>query len=361
MARRLRIQFQDAIYHVMSRGDRRESIFLDDRDRSTFLKTLEQTCRKTDWRIHAFTLMPNHFHLVPETPKANLAAGMKWLLGTYTSRFNRRHGLTGHLFAGRYKSIVVGDQGGYVRTVCDYVHLNPARAKLITSDTPLRQYKWSSFPIYCADPNDRPKWLEVRHLLAESGIESDTRAGRLLYEKQIEWKRTKPESQETEATWDDWCLAAEAYRKELLAKVGEKKGRWHYGPELAESDEAKAIQILEKELTERSLTLIALKKLPKGHEEKVAIAQILRKETTMTLDWISDRLKMGSRTYLGHLLYWKGKKARKRRKKQQSAKTQSAQSKYRSGSAKPITSDQPSSPTSNKPKDNSTILLTDPI
>src|SRR5207244_7745998 len=107
MARRLRVQYPGAIYHLMNRGDRREPIFKDDQDRRCFLETLAEACRKTNWQVHAYCLMPNHFHLVLETPKPNLVAGMKWFLGTYTSRFNRRHKLVGHLFSGRYKSLVV--------------------------------------------------------------------------------------------------------------------------------------------------------------------------------------------------------------------------------------------------------------
>ena len=91
MARKLRIQYPGAHYHVMNRGDRREPIFKDDADREHFLETLGQACAKTGWHVHAYCLMPNHFHLVVETPQANLVAGMKWLLGTYTGRFNRRH------------------------------------------------------------------------------------------------------------------------------------------------------------------------------------------------------------------------------------------------------------------------------
>ena len=93
MARKLRVQYPSAIYHVMNRGDRREPIFKDDKDRELFLEALGQCCAKTGWQVHAYCLMNNHFHLVVETPRANLVAGMKWFLGTYTSRFNRRHKL----------------------------------------------------------------------------------------------------------------------------------------------------------------------------------------------------------------------------------------------------------------------------
>src|SRR5215471_15735348 len=137
------------MYHVMNRGDHREAIFEDDRDRLRFLDTLSQACGKTAWQVHAYCLMPNHFHLVLETPEPNLVAGMKWLLGTYTSRHNRRHKEFGHLFSGRYKALPVDGSGdGYLKVACDYVHLNPARAKLITPDQPLSGFIWSSFPGY---------------------------------------------------------------------------------------------------------------------------------------------------------------------------------------------------------------------
>jgi REP-associated tyrosine transposase len=120
MPRRLRVEYAGAIYHVLSRGDRREAIFRDVRDRERFLETLGEACAKTAWEVHAWRLMNNHFHLVLETPEANLASGMKWLLGTYTGRFNRRHKVVGHLFSGRYKSLIVDGSGsGYFKSVCD--------------------------------------------------------------------------------------------------------------------------------------------------------------------------------------------------------------------------------------------------
>ena len=92
---------------MMNRGDQREAIFLEDEDRQKFLGTLGEACQKTEWQVHAYCLMSNHFHLVVETPQPNLVAGMKWLLGVYTKRYNIRHKLCGHLFAGRYKALVV--------------------------------------------------------------------------------------------------------------------------------------------------------------------------------------------------------------------------------------------------------------
>jgi REP element-mobilizing transposase RayT len=151
MPRQLRIEYPGAIYHVMSRGDRRDDIYFDDVDRQDFLKTLAQACQKTDWQVHAYCLLRNHFHLVIETPQPNLVVGMKWLLGTYASRHDRRHKEFGHLFSGRYKALVVDGSGtGYLKTVCDYVHLNPARARLLARRQPLADFSWSSYPLYLA-------------------------------------------------------------------------------------------------------------------------------------------------------------------------------------------------------------------
>jgi len=98
MPRQMRIEYPGAIYHVMSRGDQREPIFLDEGDRHDFLKTLTEACGKTGFLVHAYCLMKNHFHLVVETPEGNLAAGVRWLLSTYSNRFNHRHKRCGHLF-----------------------------------------------------------------------------------------------------------------------------------------------------------------------------------------------------------------------------------------------------------------------
>jgi len=140
---------------------------------------LAEACQKTEWQVHAYCLMGNHFHLVVGTPQPNLVFGMKWLLGVYTKRYNLRHKLCGHLFAGRYQALVVeGSGNGYLRTACGYVHLNPVRAKLIRPEEPLESFGWSSYGEYLKAPGQRPFWLRVHRLLGEKGIPGDTAAGR---------------------------------------------------------------------------------------------------------------------------------------------------------------------------------------
>ncbi|MEI7776643.1 MAG: transposase, partial [Verrucomicrobiota bacterium] len=102
MARKARVEFAGGVYHGLDRGDRREAIFRDDVDRRRFVETLGEVCGRTGWRVHAFVLMSNHYHLMIETPEANLVAGMRWFQTTLTVRYNRRHRLSGHLFQGRY-------------------------------------------------------------------------------------------------------------------------------------------------------------------------------------------------------------------------------------------------------------------
>src|SRR5712692_6054923 len=187
MSRPLRIEYAGALYLLRSGGDHGEPIFCDEADRHTFIGTLAETCEKTGWQIHAYCLLGNHFHLVAETPQPNLVAGMKWLLGTYTARFNRRHKLAGHLFSGRYKSLILDGSGnGYLRTACDYVHLNPVRAKLLRPEQRLKRYRWSSYREYLKPPRQRPGWLRVDRLLGEMHIPKDSAAGRRRFESLME-------------------------------------------------------------------------------------------------------------------------------------------------------------------------------
>ena len=311
MARKLRVQYPGAIYHVLNRGDRREAIFRDGPDRLRFLETLAEACAKTKWRVHAWCLMGNHFHLVVETPQANLVAGMKWFLGTYTARFNRKHKLFGHLFSGRYKALIVDGSGnGYLRTVCDYVHLNPVRAQLLQDEQPLRAYRWSSYPEYLKGPAKRPSWLSVGRLFGDLGIPKDSPAGRRQFERRMEARRREGNPAQWKALRRGWCLGDEAFRKELLAQMGEKVGEHHYGPERQESAEERAERMVVEMLREARVKEQALAQLRKGAPEKLAVARRLRAQTTMSLKWIATRLHMGAWTTLNNRLYWERRASR---------------------------------------------------
>ena len=304
MARKLRVEYPGAIYHVMNRGDRREEIFKDDLDREQFLATLGEVCVKTGWQIHALCLMPNHFHLVVETPQGNLVAGMKWLLGTYTARFNRRHKLFGHLFSGRYKALIVDGSGtGYLKSVCDYVHLNPARARLLTPDQPLKAYRWSSWPEYLKSPGKRPEWLRVDRLLGEYRIPQDSAAGRRVLAQALEARRQAEAGADYKLIRRGWFLGEETFRKELLAQMTKRIGAEHYGAERLETVATKAERIVREELKRRRWQEADLAKRAKGDLGKVKIAARLRSETMVTVKWIAARLGMGTASYVNNRLY----------------------------------------------------------
>ncbi|MCP5516246.1 MAG: transposase [Verrucomicrobiales bacterium] len=304
MPRPLRIEFAGAVYHVMNRGDRREAIFRDDADRRRFLDTLGEVCGKTDWQVHAYCLMPNHFHLIVETPQPNLVAGMKWFLGTYTTRFNRRHRLVGHLFAGRYKALLVdASSPGYFRRVCDYVHLNPLRANLLAPGAPLSSYAWSSYPDYLKPPKRRWPWLRVDRLLGEVGVGRDTSGGRQDLEQRMEtWRAREAGEQDWSGIRRGWFFGPEKAKEELLARISAAEGTRCYGPERIESAETTAERLVGEELAALGLAGSHLRSLPKGDPAKVRIAARLRRETTVTLAWIARRLEMGKWTYVSNLL-----------------------------------------------------------
>ncbi len=304
VARQLRIEYPGAVYHIMNRGDRRELIFRDDRDRHRFLETLAEACAKTRWEIHAYCLMGNHFHLVVETPEGNLVAGMKWLLGTYTARFNRRHKTVGHLFSGRYKSLVVdGSQNGYLRTVCDYVHLNPVRANLTSPEQKLSRFPWSSYVYYLKSASQRPSWLRVDRLLGEMRIPKDSPAGRRQFESAMEQRRAQETGQEWKGLRRGWYLGDAAFRQELLEQAHGRVGPNHERNQRQESAEQRAERIVREELRKRGWEDEILGQRPKGDVGKVRIARRLRNETTMTLKWIAQRLAMGTAGHVANRLY----------------------------------------------------------
>jgi putative transposase len=159
MSRPLRIEFEGAIYHVTSRGDRREPIYRDDVDRTSHLTVLAQSMERFDAQVLAYCLMDNHFHLVLHTRSANLSRLMRHLNGVYTQAFNRRHNLVGHLFQGRFKAILV-DRDAYLLEVVRYVELNPVRAAIVSD--PLA-WPWSSYAAHVGQA-PTPPWLDSEGL-----------------------------------------------------------------------------------------------------------------------------------------------------------------------------------------------------
>ena len=159
MPRSPRIWFPGAWYHIIARGNNRELIFFADRDYLRYLRLLKEALRKHEANVHAYVLMPNHIHLMTETGQHHsIAALMQWLHTTYTGYINRRHARVGHLFQGRYRSILI-DKDSYALELSRYIHLNPVRARLVSDAS---RYRWSSFNAYSQgryDPVVTTSWV----------------------------------------------------------------------------------------------------------------------------------------------------------------------------------------------------------
>jgi len=164
MSRPLRIQYAGAIYHLTSRGNAHADIFLDDTDREIFLAALAVVVERFSWRVYAYCLMGNHYHLLAETPQPNLSRGMRWLNGVYTQRFNRRHERAGHIFQGRFKAILV-ERDSYPLELARYIVLNPVRAGATRAPD---AWRWSSYRATAGEAAV-PTWLNVGWILDQFG------------------------------------------------------------------------------------------------------------------------------------------------------------------------------------------------
>lgn len=306
MPRKPRIEYPGAMYHIMSRGNRQGAIFLDEKDSELFIDTLGEACAKTGWLVHAFILMGNHYHLLIETPEANLVAGMKWLQGTYTQRFNARHKVWGHLLQGRYKALPVdGSNENYFSTVSSYIHLNPVRAGLFDlTNGKLTDYRWSSYTLYLK-PSRRPVWLAVNRVLGAYGF-ADDRSGRDKFARMMQKRvleiacSNKPH--EADEQWANirrgWCFGDEAFRGELLEKLdGVIKGggkRESFSGESAKlHDEAEALRLLSAGLRLLKIKAEALEGMRKNAPEKQALAWYLRSRTIVSNQWLTEHLHCG--------------------------------------------------------------------
>lgn len=164
MARPLRIEYEGAFYHITSRGNARRKIYRDNNSRKIFLDILALVVKRFNWLCHAYCLMDNHYHLLVETPDANLSMGMRQLNGIYTQKYNHAYRTVGHIFQGRYKAIVV-EKENYFLELCRYIVLNPVRAKMVTRPG---AWKWSSYA-FTVRSKKAPEFLTVDDILSQFG------------------------------------------------------------------------------------------------------------------------------------------------------------------------------------------------
>jgi REP element-mobilizing transposase RayT len=169
LARQLRIEYPGALYHVTSRGNEKKDIFRSIKDRDKFLSYLSSAWERHGAVFHAYCLMSNHFHLMVETPLGNLSWIMKHINGSYTTYFNVKHKRAGHLLQGRYKAVLV-QADAYAAELSRYIHLNPVRAKMVS--TP-EEYRWSSCSRYLE--GTEPSWLSTGLVLGYFGTEDEDR------------------------------------------------------------------------------------------------------------------------------------------------------------------------------------------
>lgn len=323
MPRQVRIEYEGAFYHVMARGNRRNLIFAspDGADEELFLKTLGECCQRSGIRVWAWVLMGNHYHLLIQTPRANLVEGIAWLQNTYTRRFNARHHQWGRLFGDRYKSVLVEDGGSggdlYLRTLFDYIHLNPVRAKLVPSEVSpgLLDYPWSSLAKgYALAPKARPPWFAGAEGLALFQYD-DKVADRRRFVERLEARMnaeareqcgfSELEGQTLQSTLrKGWYWGGESFKESLLGRLDQLKGKdLPVAKDFRGSDQAKdhaerdAEQIISDAVEHFRMgggRLEDFAALSRGSLIRVAVAWAISRKTSLKLSWIAERLSIRS-------------------------------------------------------------------
>ncbi len=300
MARKPRFEFEGAIYHIISRGNYRKDVFKGT-SAGAFEKAILEACAKCGWRLHAYVIMSNHYHLALETPDPNLVDGMRWLQGTFGNRFNAYRKERGHVFQSRYKSLVI-EEGRSLLGLANYIHLNPVRAGLVTLET-LKEYPYSSYPKFLEKKVKEP--LVRKDFLSELEF-PDTAKGMRNYAEHLEWCEENDSGLRDDMVrryTRGWAVASKEYRKDLKKMLieMEKEGSWG-GEDMAELREAKWEQFMEEKLKKEGKTLDDARKEHKSAEWKVRIAGALRSQTTATNIWIADRLAMGHPSRVRNLI-----------------------------------------------------------
>ncbi len=289
MARKLRLESEGGIYHVISRGNYRAPVFRGDKTKAAFLHCLNEACGKTGWRIQAWCLRSNHYHLAVETPRANLVEGMRWLQGTFSIRFNRLRQERGHVFQGRYKSLLVDPDGG-LGSLCHYIHLNPVRAHLRRVEQ-LPEWPWSSLHWLMA-AKLRPAWYDPSAALAHAGGLRDTAAGRKKYLDYLAWLAEDDPARKAQNFSEmskGWIIGTVGFAMDMAREHAEAAG---HGRRLASdmriAQEAVWAEELARLLSKLGRPVGDLKKEGKSVPWKLALAAGLKSRTTATNRWLNE-------------------------------------------------------------------------
>jgi putative transposase len=288
------MESEAGVYHVLNRGNYRADIFRSDKAKAAFLKCLGEACGQTGWLVHAWCLMSNHYHLAVSTPQANLVEGMRWLQGTFSVRFNRLRDERGHLFQGRYKSLVVDPDGG-LGPLCHYIHLNPVRAGLRPLSA-LPGYAWTSLR-WLFEPKERPAWYHPQPCLEHAGELADTVAGRRKYHDYLAWlAEDEParKEQRFETMSRGWIIGSAGFAKAMVTEHQELVGHGRrLAAELRETREALWQEELDRLLSRLGRTAGELALERKSAPWKIALAAAMKTRTTVTNRWLGEHLHMG--------------------------------------------------------------------
>ena len=305
MPSKIRIEREGARYHVINRGNYRCDVFAASGAPESFLRTLAQTAERYGWKVHAYVLMRNHFHLAIETPKPNLSAGMHWLQGTFASRFNRFRNQHGRLFQGPYKALLLEDLEA-LRRVVDYIHLNPVRAKVVAPDQ-VGGFAWSSLKVFRAKTK-RPAWLVADEWLAARGGLEDTPKGMAAYEKYLV-ELGKDEAAQKEAGLvklsQGWVIGTEGWKRAMAREYAQRKLLSGMGLELDELQqirEAHNESALEEALKKAGRREDELLTKPRGQEWKIDMAVEMRNRG-VPVTWLAKRLHLGKSTSVRNALW----------------------------------------------------------
>lgn len=294
VARKLRLEYEGAVYHVISRGNYRANVFRGEKTKAAFLKCLGEASVKSGWRVHAWCVMSNHYHLCFTTPRPNLVEGMRWLQATFSMRFNRLRNERGHVFQGRYKALLVEPDAAGV--VCHYIHLNPTRARIIPMEE-VAKWPWTSLQMLVGKA-DRPDWYAPEPALAHAGGLADTKMGQkqyLAYLGCLQEDDERKKALEFDRLSKGWAVGTKGFKKELLKEhqhLERTVERGNGSPrELSAELWQDRLNVYLERLGKSKKEIAAD---PKGAPWKVAVANGMKTTTTASNPWLAAHLNMGS-------------------------------------------------------------------
>jgi putative transposase len=291
MARKLRIEFPGAVYHVINRGNYRTDVFRSAGEAKSFLGALEEALARYGWKLHAYAVMRNHYHLAVETPEPNLVAGMHWLQSAFATRFNRFRDERGHVFQGRYQALLVEDLEA-LAALADYIHLNPVRAGIVPPER-AGDFRWSSLRAFVRGP--RMPGLAAGWLAAR-GVSDDPEgwAGYLERLGRLAADEGEQARLGFQAMCRGWAIGTAAWRKAVardLAAMALSPGL--PAAEARELREARWEAALSGLLSSAGLEESSLGLGRKAEAWKLDLALALRDRHGASTRWIAERLAMG--------------------------------------------------------------------